>query len=112
MSQTAKDYCDSIVANLIGYKIDELETRKTYQVVHVKVDANTILMCIVELKVMEIDVENQKLFVLPMDETDEMFIHFRNIGNFYRFFDTEQQAYNALDAISDYIENVMLAKKI
>lgn len=45
MSQTAKDYCDSIVANLIGYNIDELETRKTYQVVHVKVDAGTILMC-------------------------------------------------------------------
>ena len=112
MSQTAKDYCDSIVANLIGYKIEELETRKTYQVVHVKVDADTILMCIVELKVMEIDVENQKLFVLPMDETDEMFIHFRNIGNFYRFFDTRQQADDTLDVICDYIENVMLAKKL
>ena len=112
MSQTAKDYCDSIVANLIGYKIEELEIRKTYQVVHVKADAGTILMCIVELKVMEIDVENQKLFVLPMDETDEMFIHFRNIGNFYRFFDTRQQADDTLDVICDYIETIMLAKRI
>ena len=112
MSQTAKEYCDSIIAGLIGHKVDKLETGKTYQVVHVKADAGTILMCIVELKVMEIDVENQKLFVLPMDETDEMFIHFRNIGNFYRFFDTRQQADDTLNVICDYIENIMLAKRI
>lgn len=61
---------------------------------------------------MEIDVENQKLFVLPMNETDEMFIHFRNIGNFYRFFDTRQQADDTLDVICDYIETIMLAKRI
>ena len=112
MSQTAKEYCDSIIAGLIGHKVDKLETGKTYQVVHVKADAGTILMCIVELKVMEIDVENQKLFVLPMDDTDEMFIHFRKIGNIYRFFDTRQQADDTLNVICDYIENIMLAKRI
>ena len=47
-----------------------------------------------------------------MNETDEMFIHFRNIGNFYRFFDTRQQADDTLDVICDYIETIMLAKRI
>lgn len=112
MSQTAKEYCDSIIAGLIGHKVDKLELEKTYQVLIVSVDANTIQMRIDEIMVTEIDIAKQKMYVYLQDVNDKGYILFKNIGNYYRFFDTEQQAYNALDAISDYIENVMLAKKI
>mgnify|MGYP006349407789 CR=1 FL=1 len=112
MSQTAKEYCDNIIANLLGYKVTELEVNKHYFITHLIIEDDVIKMCITDGTLIEVDNECEILYMSSSQFDKRVKVTFNAIGNVCRFFDTEDAAYSSMKTISDYIENIMLAKRI